>query len=192
MNCLLCVCDDDVNTRIDIVLVARRLHRMSKDRKSQQLQIRVSPSQKLAIKRQAEQAGMSMSDWILSKLLASPQLRFQAVLAELASSQTPSYVFAELLDLIEPMSPALFEQAVRAAPEVALDPYWANYVAATVEHAASLKHAKRPAWTRDIPPLDEPHFGSSLMSLRLHLLVHSPPAFIERNIFIDATVGDRV
>ena len=36
-----------------------------------------------------------------------------------------------------------------------LDPYWMNYLAATVEHAAAMKHAKTPGWTRDVIPLEE-------------------------------------
>jgi hypothetical protein len=49
-----------------------------------------------------------------------------------------------------------------------------------------------PEWTRSIAPLAEPVFGSELQSLRLYLLTHSPPPFRARNIFIDATLGDRV
>jgi len=55
-----------------------------------------------------------------------------------------------------------------------------------------LKNTQPPAWTEDVPPLDEPIFGSSLQSLRLHLLTNSPPAFSRRNIFIDSNIGDRV
>ncbi|HTY49830.1 MAG TPA: hypothetical protein VMB48_09070 [Steroidobacteraceae bacterium] len=40
--------------------------------------------------------------------------------------------------------------------------------------------------------MSEPAFGSELRSLRLHLLTQSPPAFRCRNIFIDASVGERV
>jgi hypothetical protein len=49
-----------------------------------------------------------------------------------------------------------------------------------------------PEWTRSIPLLVEPVFGSDLKSLRLHLLTNSPPPFRSRNIFIDSTLGDRV
>ena len=41
---------------------------MSRDRKTSQLQIRISDSEKAALKRQAKRAGMSMTDWVLSKL----------------------------------------------------------------------------------------------------------------------------
>ena len=135
---------------------------------------------------------MSMSDWVLAKALPSVRMNFQDLVEELASSAEPGFAFAEILDLIDPMGAAEFESAVSKLPAVTLDPYWNNYLAATVEHAAVKKHAKAPGWTRDVIPLKEPAFGSSLQGLRLHLLVNSPPAFIERNIFIDSSVGDRV
>ena len=125
-------------------------------------------------------------------MLPTAQMSFQGLVAEIAASEMPSFAFAELLELIGPMVAEEFESAVSEPPEVELDPYWKNYLAATVEHAAAMKHAKTPGWTRDVTPLEEPVFGSSLESLKLHLLVNSPPAFIKRNIFIDSSVGDRV
>lgn len=160
--------------------------------KTAQLQIRVSRSQKLAIQREAKKARLSMSAWILNQLLPSSRATFQALVAELADTDQRSFAFAELLEFLAPLGADAFEAAVDELPEVQLDPYWQNYLAATLEQAAAMKHAKPPAWTREITPLAEPVFGSSLQSLRLHLLLHSPPAFVERNIFIDASVGDRV
>ena len=165
---------------------------MQKNPKTEQLQVRVSPSQKLAIKKQAAKAQMSMSEWILNKVFPSSQTRFKNLLEDLAASDKPSYVFAELLELIDRMNADEYEQAVSEPPGVQLDPYWQNYLAATVEHAAVVKHAKVPSWTRDVAPLDKPVFGSSLESLKLHLLVNSPPAFIQRDIFVDSSVGKRV
>ena len=135
---------------------------------------------------------MNMSDWILTKALPTAQTSFQDLLAEIAASKMPTFAFAELLELIGPMGVDEFESAVSEPPAVELDRYWKNYLAATVEHAAAMKRAKVPGWTRDVIPLEEPAFGSSLESLKLHLLVNSPPAFIKRNIFIDSSVGDRV
>lgn len=165
---------------------------MSTTRKSLQLQIRVSPAQKIAIKRQAEEARMSMSDWVLSKLLPPQQMQFQELVAELAGSDTPSYVFAELLEMLGGLSANEYDHAISQAPQVTLDAYWAGYLASTIEHTAALKNTQPPAWTRDVPALDEPAFGSSLQSVRWYLLTHSPPAFSQRNIFISANVGDRV
>jgi len=165
---------------------------MAEDRKTEQLQIRVSRLQKRAIKRQAERAQMNMSDWILAKAFPTAQMRFCDLVAEIADSERPSFAFAELLELLGSISADEFESAVSELPEVELGPYWENYLAATIEHAAAKKRARAPDWTRDVAPLEEPAFGSSLESLKLHLLVNSPPAFIKRNIFIDSSVGDRV
>lgn len=169
-----------------------RLPTVQKNHKTEQLQVRVSPWQKLEIKRQAAKARMGMSEWILNKLFPPAQVTFQSLVDELAASDQPSYAFAELLELLASMSAEEYEIAVSEPPKAQLDPYWQNYLAATVEQAAAAKHAKMPTWTRDVAPLDKPVFGSSLASLRLHLLMNSPPAFAERNIFIDASVGDRV
>lgn len=160
--------------------------------KTHQLQVRVSASQKRAIQDEARRAGMSMSDWVLSRLVQPAQERFQKLLAALASTDQPSYAFAELLDLLDTLGAHELERAVAAPPGIALDAYWSNYVAATVEHAAARKGVPPPAWTAEVRPLDEPAFGSRLESLRLHLLTHSPPAFARRNIFIDSSVGSRV
>ena len=61
-----------------------------------------------------------------------------------------------------------------------------------VEYACARRNISPPPWTQSIVPLSEPVFGSTLVSLRLHLLTHSPPPFRSRNIFIDSTVGARV
>jgi len=165
---------------------------MKKNLKSAQLQIRVSESQKAALRRQAKRAGMSMSDWVLSRALPPVSEAFQGLLEALVTAEKPGYVLAELNELLTRLSASEFKLAVSELPQVQLDPYWRNYVAAMVEQAAASKRTHAPAWTEDVQPLDEPVFGSSLKSLRLHLLTHSPVAFRSRNIFIDSSIGDRV
>jgi uncharacterized protein (DUF1778 family) len=168
---------------------------MPTTRKSLQLQIRVSPEQKAAIKSRAKKAEMSMSDWVMSTLLPGHRTTFQELVSELATSATSeksSFVFAELLELLGGLSAHEFDQAVSEAPRVTLEPYWAGYVASTIEHTAALNNTRPPTWARDVPPLEEPSFGSTLLSVREYLLTRSPPAFSRRNIFIDASVGDRV
>ncbi len=165
---------------------------MKKNLKSAQLQIRVSESQKAALKRQAKRAGMSMSDWILSRVLPPLSETFQALLKSLSTAEKPGYVLAELNDLLTQISASEFKLAVSEFPQVNLDPYWRNYVTAMIEQAAVSKRTEPPSWTANVQPLEKPVFGSSLKSLRLHLLTHSPVAFRSRNIFIDASIGDRV
>jgi hypothetical protein len=135
---------------------------------------------------------MSMSDWVLSRALPPLRENFQDLLQALSISEKPGYVLAELNDLLTPLSAGEFELAVAEPPQVQLDPYWENYVAAMIEQAAALKNTEAPAWTENVRPLEEPAFGSSLKSLRLYLLTHSPIAFRRRNIFIDSSIGDRV
>ena len=165
---------------------------MRKERKTSQLQIRVSPAQKAAIRRNANRAGMGMSDWVLTQLLPEGREAFQEIVSELAASEETKYPLAELNDLLTLLTPDEYRRAVRDRPEARLTPECENYIAAMVEEAAAKKGAKPPAWTRDVPPLDKPLFGSSVPALRLHLMVNSPPPFHRRNIFVDSSLGDRV
>jgi len=165
---------------------------MKKNTKSSQLQIRISESQKAALRRQAKRAGMSMSDWVLSRALPPLSETFQDLLGALFSAEKPGYVLAELNEWLARLSTSEFELAVSEPPQVQLDSYWRNYVAATIEQAAASKRTEAPSWTENVQPLEDPVFGSSLKSLRLHLLTHSPVAFRSRNIFIDSSIGDRV
>ena len=165
---------------------------MKKNRKSAQLQIRVSESQKAALRRHAKRAGMSMSDWVLSRVLPPLRETFQGLIEALSTAEKPGYILAELNDLLTPLTIGEFELAVSEPPQVPLDPYWANYVAAMIEQAAASKGTEAPRWTENVSPLADPVFGTSLKSLRLHLLTHAPLAFRRRNIFVDSSIGERV
>jgi uncharacterized protein (DUF1778 family) len=165
---------------------------VKKQRKTEQLQIRVTPAQKRAIQVHAERDHMNLSDWVLSRALPSARSQFEELVSHLSTAEHPSFAFAELLDLLARITSSEFRTAVADLPPVTLSPYWQNYLAATVEQAAVQKKQVPPDWTRRIEPLEEPVFGSTLRSLREHLLFNSPPAFRRRNIFIDASVGARV
>lgn len=165
---------------------------VKKQRKTDQLQIRVTAAQKRAIQAHAERNRMSLSDWVLSRALPSARSQFEELVRELATAEQPGFAFAELLDLLAGLTSSEFRTAVADLPPVALSPYWQNYLAATVEQAALQKKLATPTWTATIRPLEEPVFGSTLQSLREHLLFNAPPAFRRRNIFIDASVGARV
>lgn len=159
--------------------------------KSAQIQIRVSAQQKSAIRRAAGKAGIDMSTYVLSRVLALPAAQFrEAVVA--CSGPAPSYALAELNSLLTGMTPPELRDAVAEFPLLDLSPYLANYIAAMVEYACQKRGIPLPSWTRAVKALEDPVFGSSLQSLRLHLLTHSPPPFRRRNIFIDASIGDRI
>ena len=164
---------------------------MTATAKSAQLQIRVSPAEKAAIRRAAQRAGMEMSAYVLARVLPAPAQRFQELTEACGNPDGARFALAELSAWLANLGAAELQEAV-ASPPPALTPYLANYVAAMVEYACARAGVAPPAWTRTVAPLTEPAFGSTLMSLRLYLLTHSPAPFRRRNIFIDASVGSRV
>lgn len=165
---------------------------MAQTSKSEQLQIRVSAAQKAEIQASAKRAGVDMSSYVLSRVLPASAQQFADCVVECSRRDGGRFGFAELNGLLARWSATELEVAVADRPVAKLNPYTANTVAAMVELACARHGIRVPAWTRDIPPLTEPVFGSSLMSLRLYLLTHSPPAFRRRNIFIDSSLGAQV
>jgi hypothetical protein len=165
---------------------------MSRNPRSEQLQIRVSPGKKAAIRRAAEHAGMDMSAYVLGRALPSAAIRLQASIEECAGPAPASFGLAQLNTLLTSWTAAELRDAIASPPTTALTPFLSNYIAAMIEQACERRSVRVPAWVRAVAPLAEPAFGSTMKSLRLHLLTHSPAPFRRRNIFIDATLGDRV
>jgi uncharacterized protein (DUF1778 family) len=163
-----------------------------RSRKTDQLQLRVSREMKAAIQRAARRAGMDMSSYVLSRVLPPHERQVQELLRVLKDDGSQPLVLAELNDLLTRLGPEELRMAVAAAPPRSLSAELSNYWAAMVEHACARRSIPAPAWTHSVAPLEQPMFGSSLESLRLHLLAHSPPAFRRRNIFIDTTIGGQV
>jgi hypothetical protein len=160
--------------------------------KSQQLQIRIAPAQKAALRRLAKAAGLEVSSYVLARLLPPEQGRFTGLLRRLGEEADRRFALAELHDLLRSCAPAQFPEAVAVADVRDLPVWLRNYVAAMVEQAAKQKGLGPPAWVREVTPLEAPHFATPLRSLRLHLLAAAPAAFKRRNIFVDASVGARV
>jgi uncharacterized protein (DUF1778 family) len=165
---------------------------MDKLAKSQQLQIRLSRQEKAAIQRAAARAGMDMSGYVLSRVLSVPAAQFRACLEQAVRAQSPRFALAELNSLLAAFSAGELRDAVASTPPPGLTPFVLNYITAMVEYACAKRSVAPPAWTRSVTPLPDPVFATALQSLRLHLLTHSPPPFRARNIFIDASVGERV
>lgn len=160
--------------------------------KTEQLQIRVTPAEKAALKRAARAAGTDVSSYVLARLLPPARERFAALLGALEKAEDTRFVLAELHDLLAACPPAQLGDTASAPPSTRLPAYLQNYVAAMVELAADQKGVHPPAWTPDVAPLAAPWFASPLRSHRLHLLRTAPVPFKRRNIFVDSSVGDRV
>lgn len=160
--------------------------------KTQQLQIRVTPRQKAALKRHARAAGLDVSGYVLALVLPPERDRFAAILHALEEDGDRRFVLAELNDFLHQCPRTVFADAVARVSLGSLSPYLQNYVAAMVELAAAQKDVPPPPWVHDIEALEAPHFVTPLRSLRWHLMRATPVPFKRRNIFVDAAVGDRV
>ncbi len=159
------------------------------DSKTSQLQIRVSPEQKRAIRRRARDAGLDVSAWVLRQLVPSKRERFVELARELSRTDQPSYPLASFSDLLAGLSAADIGIVLGTPPDLAIPQPWLAYVAALIEEKAMALGAAVPAWVRDTPPVPEPYFATGLVKLRLHLLTRSPPAFRRRNLFVDRGPG---
>lgn len=161
-----------------------------------QLQIRITTREKAELKRRAAAAGTDVSRYVLSRALPAEDSRFAEIIRTLAGAEDHRYALAALNDLLSGCPPIEFATTVihTAASQrsfARLSPFLQNYVAAMVEQAASQKDVPPPAWVREVEPLAEPWFASALRSLQPLLLLTAPVVFKRRNLFVDATIGDR-
>jgi hypothetical protein len=163
----------------------------SMETRTGQLQIRVTPSEKEALRGAARRAGVGMSEWVLRCALPDHSLRLAELAARLDGGSRPA-VWAEIIGCLQGLESWTFGDAVAGLETDAMTARDGNYITALVEHRAEQLGVEAPAWTRDVEPLAVPWFGTSLRGLRLHLMVASPVAFRRRNLFVDAGVGDRV
>ena len=164
--------------------------------KTQQIQIRVTPAQKAALKRCASRANQDVSTYVLSRALPDNRDRLDATLSALRDASEPEgdprFSLAELNDVLGELSPEEITDAVGDIDLTGLSPLLANYVAAMVESAAYTRGVSAPGWVRDVEPLDRPYFATPLRRLRLELLRTSPVAFKKRNLFVEFTFADKI
>jgi uncharacterized protein (DUF1778 family) len=160
--------------------------------RSEQLQIRLTPAEKATLRRLARRAGLDLSTYVLTRVLPPARARVSRVLRALRDEADRRFPLAELHDILAGLPPAGFLEAVADVELDGLSPFLQNYVAAMVEQAAHAKGERPPAWVRDVRPLDEPYFAVPFRRLRPYLLRAAPVAFKRRQLFVDATVGDRV
>lgn len=161
-------------------------------RKSQQLQIRVTPEEKREIWREARAAKMDLSSWVLSRVRSDKKKAFRTLVETLPEPGQSGSAYAELSDFLGALTRSEYGTAVDVPPSADKSNAVQNYVAAMVEMGAARKGVKPPRWTSEVAPLERPYFGTTLGHLRLHLMTNAPIAFRRRNIFVDSSVGDRV
>jgi len=158
--------------------------------RSSQLQIRVTPAEKAALKRLATAAGESVSTYVLSRVLPSEERVVAALYDALAEKgRDHRATLAELARVLEAMPSVELQERVPAPDAGALGPVLLNSIAALVETAAHRKAVDPPDWVAAVPPLSRPHFGWALRSLRPHQLRVAPIPFKRRNLYFDPTTG---
>lgn len=160
--------------------------------RSEQIQIRVTQREKVALRRLARAAGQGVSAYVLARVLPAAPGRLAALVAEMRDGTDRTFALAELNDWLTELAPLEFAAATRAADLRGLPPWVQNYVAAMIEHAAQVKAVAPPSWTSDVAPLELPYFATPLRSLRQYLLQVTPAAFRRRNIFTEGGIGGRV
>ncbi|MCF6300356.1 MAG: DUF1778 domain-containing protein [Proteobacteria bacterium] len=164
---------------------------MKQLKKSEYLQIRVSKQEKEIIKSSAQLAEVDMSAWILQRILHEKAKQFINIINKLIDEEQ-SFVFAELHDFLAKLMVVDLEMALSVEPVIELTGFQINYVIAMIVHRSKQLNISPPTWINNYPVLLQPVFATSLKSLSLHLLINSPIAFKQRNIFIDSSIGDRV
>jgi hypothetical protein len=154
--------------------------------KTSQLQIRVTPEEKGSLKRLAAAAEMSVSEYVLTRLLPSTTFELGERVRALGSSPQRHRAHADLVKFVGALTPIELPQAVADVELGDLSPVLRNHVAAVVEQQAWLKRVQPPEWVVGVAPLDRAHFAWELRSLRPHLMRMTPPAFKRRNVFVAA------
>ena len=161
--------------------------------KTSQLQIRVSPEEKAAIKRLAAAAGQTVSRYVLARVIPGTQDELGRIVGELQSKGGQHRAALADLDRLLDQVPAQdFTLGLSSPDLLELPPTVLNYVAAMVEQAAHQRGLDAPSWVGQVPPLERPHFMWSLQSLRPHQIRVTPLAFKRRNLFLDPAAGPRV
>lgn len=156
--------------------------------KSSQLQIRVSPDQKAALKRLAADAGQSVSAYVLSTVLPASQVEFGHKVRAIRSAADRREAIIELHRYLAALSPGAFTATVREVDMDGFPGILQNQLAALVEDEARVRGAPAPPWVAAIDEPDNPHFAWDLRSLRPHLLRQTPAAYKRRNVYADIPV----
>ena len=114
--------------------------------KTEQLQIRVTPRQKAALKRAARRAGQSVSEYVLARVLPSGRDRLEELVGALSDERQRRYALAEINALLAGLEPVELAEAIATRPPGDLTPYMQNYLAAMIEQ-------RRSSWSELGPDL---------------------------------------
>jgi uncharacterized protein (DUF1778 family) len=161
--------------------------------RSSQLQVRVSPAQKEALKRLAELSGQTVSAYVLSKALPATTHALDSALHELrAGPGKQRAALTALRRAIADLPPLEFEERLQSVRVSDLPPLTQNRVAGLVEEVAHQRRVDPPPWVGAIAPLENPHFRWALSSLRPYQLRAGPVSLKRRNVFDPSAVAEDI
>jgi hypothetical protein len=151
--------------------------------RTSQLQIRVSPEQKVALKRLAAAAGQSVSQYVLSRALPRSGDELVRALDELRTEGDSRPALTILARVLPGLGRVDLEMSLASWSVDGMTPLTQNCVAALVEDIGTARGIAPPAWAGTVAPLPRPHFRWSLESLRPQQLRTARIAHKRRNIF---------
>ena len=151
--------------------------------RTSQLQIRVSPEQKVALKRLAAAAGQNVSQYVLSRALPRSADDLARALDELRRGGDARSGLQTVARVLSGLGREDLEMSLASWGVVGMSPLTLNRVVAFVEDLTATRGIDPPPWTATVPPLPRPHFRWSLDSLRPHQLRHTRAAYKRRNLF---------
>ena len=154
--------------------------------KTSQLQIRITPEEKEALKRLAADAGLSVSKYVLATVFPSARLEFARRVRALRSHPRRLVALHELRTFLTDLGLEEARQAIADVDLEGLSPPLQNYAAATVEQVVSERDLPLPPWVDGVEPLERPHFAWDVRSLWPHLMRIAPLTFKRRNVFVAA------
>lgn len=157
--------------------------------KSSQLQIRVTPEQKTALKDAAERAGMSLSAYVLRQSLPTLPNDLTPIGERIADYRQRPRALGELMRQLVTVPTAQFAEMAESIDPAGHTAVVQNCLAASVEHVSRSRGLEEPAWTRGVRPLERPHFAWELRSLRPYLMRAALPSFKRRGLYIPAPPG---
>lgn len=174
-------------TGSDVLTIhAPQPHRNDMSRKTSQLQIRISPDQKATLKRLAAEAGVNVSQYVLRTVLPSTEAEMARHAEALGPRSGRGRAFADLRKYLSDLPLERFTEAAQAFSSDDWPTVIRHHVAAAVEECAARHAARAPRWTRELAPLDRPHFSWEARSLRPHLMRITPVFLKRRDVFRDA------
>jgi len=151
--------------------------------RTSQLQIRVSPEQKVALKRLAAAAGQNVSQYVLSRSLPRSGDELVRAVDELRRGVELPSALQTVARVLSGLEREDLETSLASWSVEGMSTLIQNRVAALVEDLVATRGIDPPPWAAAVPPLTRPYFRWSLDSLRPQQLRTTRVAYKRRNVF---------